>query len=176
MRSTKKAAILAGFALVLAASVPAPAAEFYIGEPVLKNGMLIQPNYLTGIEMEPMPSHSTMGPKTIHLEADIHAAAGETHGFEEGDWVPYVSVSYTIAKVDSPFRATGTLVAMTAKDGPHYANNLELAGPGQYRLTYHFEPPSKAGFVRHIDKETGVPDWWEPFDLEWTFTYPSREK
>jgi periplasmic iron binding protein len=43
-------------------------------------------------------------------------------------------------------------------------------------LTYHFEPPSKAGFVRHIDKETGVPDWWEPFDLEWTFTYPSHEK
>jgi uncharacterized protein involved in high-affinity Fe2+ transport len=176
MRSTKKAAILAGFALALAASVPARAAEFYIGEPVLKNGMLIQPNYLTGIEMGPMPGHSTMGPKAIHLEADIHAAASETHGFPEGAWMPYVSVSYTIAKVGSPFRATGTLVAMTAKDGPHYANNLELAEAGQYHLTYHFEPPSKTGFVRHIDKETGVPDWWEPFDLEWTFTYPSHEK
>jgi periplasmic iron binding protein len=176
MQSTKKAAILAGFALALAASVPAWAAEFYIGEPVLKNGMLIQPNYLTGIEMESMPGHSTMGPKTIHLEADIHAAASETHGFPEGAWMPYVSVFYTIAKVGSPFRVTGTLVAMTAKDGPHYANNLELAEAGRYHLTYHFEPPSKAGFVRHIDKETGVPDWWEPFDLEWTFTYPSHEK
>jgi uncharacterized protein involved in high-affinity Fe2+ transport len=176
MRSTRTAAILASFALVLAASAPAWAAEFYIGEPVLKNGMLIQPNYLTGIEMEPMPSHSTMGPKTIHLEADIHAAAGETHGFQEGAWIPYVSVTYTIAKVGSPFRATGTLVAMTAQDGPHYANNLELSEAGQYHLSYHFEPPSKAGFVRHIDKETGVPKWWEPFDLEWTFTYPSREK
>jgi periplasmic iron binding protein len=176
MRSTKKAAILAGFALALAAGIPARAAEFYIGEPVLKNGMLIQPNYLTGIEMEPMPGHSTMGPKTIHLEADIHAAAGETHGFPEGAWMPYVSVTYTIAKVGSPFRATGTLVAMTAKDGLHYANNIELAKAGQYHLTYHFEPPSKASFVRHIDQETGVPGWWEPFDLEWTFTYPSREK
>src|SRR5262245_43322246 len=176
MRSMKTAAVLAGFALVLAAGVPARAAEFYIGEPVLKNGMLIQPNYLTGIEMEPMPDHSTKGPKTIHLEADIHAAASEAHGFSEGDWMPYIGVSYTIAKVDSPFRATGTLVAMTAKDGPHYANNLELPEAGQYRLTYHFEPPSKAGFVRHVDKETGVPKWWEPFDLEWTFTYPSREK
>src|SRR5919109_822498 len=176
MRSTTTAVILAGFALALAASVPARVAEFYIGEPVLKNGMLIQPNYLTGIDMEPMPGHSPMGPKTIHLEADIHAAANEPHGFPEGAWMPYVGVSYTIAKVGSPFRATGTLVAMTAKDGPHYANNLELAEAGQYHLTYHFEPPSKAGFVRHVDKDTGVPGWWAPFDLEWTCTYPSREK
>jgi hypothetical protein len=28
-------------------------------------------------------------------------------------------------------------------------------GEGDYRLTYHFEPPSSAGFIRHVDKATG---------------------
>jgi len=45
---------------------------------------------------------------------------------------------------------------VVAGDGPHYANNVALGGDGEYRLTFHFEPPSKAGFIRHVDKETGV--------------------
>jgi len=64
---------------------------------------------------------------------------------------------------------------MTAVDGPHYANNVNLAGDGDYRLTYHFEPPPKAGFVRHVDKATGVPDWWAPFSESWTFHFPSKK-
>jgi hypothetical protein len=30
-------------------------------------------------------------------------------------------------------------------------------GDGGYRRTYRFEPPSKAGFIRHVDNESGVP-------------------
>jgi uncharacterized protein involved in high-affinity Fe2+ transport len=65
---------------------------------------------------------------------------------------------------------------MTAKDGPHYANNVEMAGPGEYRVTYQFRPPSDAGFIRHVDRKSGVPDWWQPFSVEWTFPYPSKPK
>jgi uncharacterized protein involved in high-affinity Fe2+ transport len=54
--------------------------------------------------------------------------------------------------VGAKCKKTGTLLAMTAKDGPHYANNIALMGDGDYGLTYHFKPPSKAGFIRHVDK------------------------
>ena len=64
---------------------------------------------------------------------------------------------------------------MTAKDCLHYANNVALTGDGDYRLTYHFKPPSNAGFIRHVDKESGIPDWWRPFSESWTFHYRSKE-
>jgi periplasmic iron binding protein len=47
-------------------------------------------------------------------------------------------------------------------------------GEGDYRLTYHFDPPSSAGFIRHVDKATGVPDWWKPFSASWNFHFPSK--
>jgi periplasmic iron binding protein len=162
--------------LLLAAIGLAHAAEFYVGEPITKNGMQIVPNYLVGIEMEPMPKGVAMGADAVHLEVDVHATKDEAHGFGEDAWIPYLTITYTIEKVGSNFKKTGQLVPMTAGDGPHYANNIEMDGPGQYHLTYQFEPPSKAGFIRHIDKATGVPAWWEPFAVDWTFTYPSNAK
>jgi periplasmic iron binding protein len=150
----------------------ADAAEFYIDEPLMRNGMQIVPAYLLGVEMEPMPKHSAMGADAIHLEADIHAMDDETHGFPEDAWIPYLTISYTIEKIGSSFKRSGELLPMIAKDGPHYANNIEMAGPGEYRVSYSFEPPSKAGFVRHVDAVTGVPEWWKPFSVDWTFTTP----
>jgi uncharacterized protein involved in high-affinity Fe2+ transport len=64
---------------------------------------------------------------------------------------------------------------VTAKDGLHYANNVALMGDGDYRLTDHFKPPFNAGFIRHVDKESGVPNWWRPFSESCTFHYPSNE-
>jgi periplasmic iron binding protein len=173
MHLALKFAVIAPF---LAAAPALAAEEFNIGAEVVQNGIKIVPNYLTGIEMEPMPRDMAMGPESIHLEADIHAAKGEPHGFSENEWMPYVSISYTIEKVGGAFRKTGTLLPMTAGDGPHYAANLDMDGPGQYHLTYHIDPPSKAGFIRHTDKATGVPPWWAPFDASWTFTYPAKPK
>ncbi len=160
-------------ALLSTVSLPAWAAEeFAIGEAAVQNNLVIQPHYLTGIEMSSMLKPMAMGPDSVHLEADVHAAKGETHGFAEGTWIPYLTIVYTIEKVDSKFKKTGTLLPMTAGDGPHYANSLELAGPGQYHLTYNFQPPAAKGFLRHVDKATGVPEWWKPFTMEWNFTYP----
>ncbi len=44
---------------------------------------------------------------------------------------------------------------MVASDGPHYGANIKMMGVGNYKVTYHIEPPSKAGMHRHTDSETG---------------------
>ena len=152
------------------------AAEFYIGEPVEQDDMQIVPNYLVGIEMDHMPPGAQMGADSIHLEADVHATKNEKHGFPEDAWIPYLTIRYMLTKDGSKFKKAGKLAPMTADDGPHYANNVTMAGPGTYQLTYEILPPSSNGFIRHIDKATGVPDWWRPITLHWTFTYPSKQK
>ena len=66
-------------------AVPACAVqEFYVGEPVVKEGMQIVPNYLTGVEMDRMPSGMGMTKDSVHLEADVHATKDEAHGFRRG--------------------------------------------------------------------------------------------
>jgi uncharacterized protein involved in high-affinity Fe2+ transport len=170
-------ALAAGLALAPAlAPTAAKAAEFYIGEPVEAQNLQIVPNYLVGIKMAPMPKGMDMGADVVHLEADVHATKGETHGFAEDAWIPYLTIKYTLTKAGSSFHKTGVLAAMTAGDGPHYANNVHMAGPGAYHLTYEILPPSSNGFVRHVDKATGVPAWWTPITEKWTFTYPSKPK
>jgi uncharacterized protein involved in high-affinity Fe2+ transport len=156
--------------------VDADAEEFYIGEPVTQNDLQIVPNYLVGIEMDRMPPGMEMGADTVHLEADVHATKSEKHGFGEDAWIPYLTIHYTLTKDGSRFKKTGTLAPMTAGDGPHYANNVKMGGPGTYQLTYEILPPSANGFYRHIDKATGVPEWWKPMTLHWTFAYPSKPK
>jgi periplasmic iron binding protein len=174
MKIAKTAALIAASAVALLGNAPANAKEFYVGEPVVKNDMQIVPHYLLGIEMSAMPKGAAMGPGAVHIEVDVHATKDEKHGFGDGEWIPYLTISYTLEKVGSKFKISGRLLAMTAGDGPHYANNVALAGDGDYKLTFSFEPPSKAGFLRHVDKETGVPDWWQPFAESWTFHFPSK--
>jgi len=154
----------------------AQAGEFYVGEPIVQDNLQIVPNYLTGIKMDRMPKGMDMSADAIHLEADVHATKDEKHGFSEDAWIPYLTIHFTITKQGSKFKKTGTLAPMTAGDGPHYANNVRMAGPGTYDLTYEILPPPSNGFIRHIDKATGVPEWWKPITAHWTFTYPSKEK
>lgn len=147
--------------------------ETVIGEPVERNGMSVAAAYLDAIDMDPMPAMAA-GDDVIHLECDIAATADNAHGFSEGDWIPYLTCSYLIEKVGSDWRRFGTMLPMTAQDGPHYANNVPLDGPGDYRISYHLEPPSSQGFYRHADEATGVEPWWEPFSVSWTFNYPGE--
>lgn len=159
-------------------AIPAFAAqEFYIGEPVVKEGMQIVPNYLTGITMDRMPSGMGMSQDHIHLEADVHATAAESHGFAEDSWIPYLDIHYELTKDGAKtYKKTGILFPMTAKDGPHYANDVDMAGPGIYHLIYIISPPPSHGFIRHTDDASGVPDWWKPIRLNWTFNYPGKTK
>jgi uncharacterized protein involved in high-affinity Fe2+ transport len=162
------------FAGLGAAVAPAMAAqEFYVGEPVVKSGLQIVPNYLTGVEMNTHVPGMEMGKDAIHLEADVHAAKDEAHGLAEDTWIPYLTIKYTLTKTGGAFRKSGTLAAMVAKDGLHYANGVSMAGPGTYHLTYVISPPA---LYRHVDKATGVPAWWAPIKADWTFQYPSKTK
>ncbi|HME21746.1 MAG TPA: iron transporter [Acetobacteraceae bacterium] len=168
-----------GFVLAAASLVmlglphPAPTKEYFVGGPVHQYDMEIVANYLAGIEMSPMtPGMPIAGPDVIHLEADVHATADNVYGYPDGAWVPYLTITYTLEKLGTDWKASGALKPMTAKDGPHYAENVRMNGPGKYQVAYRFTPPETNGFYRHTDHETGVPQWWSPFTQEFTFDYP----
>ncbi len=168
---------ICGLMLLLCAATgqPANAHEFYVGGPVHKYDMEIVANYLVGIEMAPMTAGMVHGGDAIHIEADVHATADNIYGYPDGAWVPYLTIHYTLEKKGSAWKSSGVLKPMTAKDGTHYAENVHMDGPGEYKLTYRFEPPETNGFFRHIDKETGVPEWWAPFEETFDFKYPQAD-
>ncbi|MGE5547846.1 MAG: iron transporter [Solirubrobacterales bacterium] len=160
--------LITAAAAALLVSAPALAGEHPIGEPVEKNGMQIGAVYLQSVKME--PHHAEHDNTDIHIEADIKGIKGNNNGFGEGEWIPYLDVGYEITKKGSGFKKAGTLVPMVASDGPHYGDNVKLDGPGKYHVAYRVTPAAN-GFLRHTDKETGVGKWWDPFTVEWDFTY-----
>jgi len=141
---------------------------------VERDGMEIAAVYIQPVTMEPMLPG--MGPGDIHLEADIKALADNPNGFSEGAWIPYLTVSYTITKKGTDWSTQGTFMPMVASDGPHYAQNIVLDGAGRYHLSYHIDPPPRAGFFRHTDKESGTERWWNPIDLDWDFVFAGYGK
>lgn len=136
--------------------------------------MEIVANYLVGVEMAPMLPGMVMGPDVIHLEADVHATADNAYGCPDGAWVGYLTIAYTIEKQGTGWKTSGTLRPMQAKDGLHYADNVKMDGQGTYRVAYLFTPPEVNGFLRHVDKENGVPAWWTPFSQTLGFEYPQK--
>jgi hypothetical protein len=88
-----------------------------------------------------MPPGMAMGPDVIHLEADVHATADNVYGYPDGAWVGYLTIGYSIEKKGSGWKAEGKLRPMVAKDGPHYADNVRMDGPGTYRVSYVFTAP-----------------------------------
>lgn len=148
------------------------AAEVEIAKAKMVHGMKIEAVYLQPVIMEPMKGIPGMGQPRgkadIHLEADIKAGKNNPWGFDEGSWIPYLTVTYRWTKVETSETGWGTFGVMVANDGPHYGSNVKLAGVGKYRLAYRIGPP---GLARHADKETGVPAWFEAFEVSWEFTY-----
>ncbi len=175
-RCRAPACLLALALAALPAALPAgaQAREYFVGGPVHHAGMEIVANYLVGITMAPMPAAMPMGPDVIHLEADVHATARNAWGFPDQAWIPYLTIDYRITRIGAPWHAAGKLLAMTADDGPHYADNVKMDGPGSYQVVYTLHPPVENGFLRHTDKATGVPAWWRPFSETFRFTYPAK--
>ena len=149
------------------------AKEYPIGGPVEHDGMQIASSYLLNIETSPSPQSMVMGKDVIHLETDGHATKGKQWGFAEGEWIPYLSVDYVVQKQgDSHFLEFGQLLPMSADDGAHYAHSVKMAGAGTYKVTLKYNAPDEAGYARHIDKATGIPQWFAPFTETFTFHYP----
>lgn len=154
------------------------AVEYPIGAPQQRFGMEIAAVYLQPIEMEPEGHMRAARESDVHLEADIHAMSSNPNGFDEGAWMPFLLVRYEVVKLpEGKVVASGDFMPMVANDGPHYGDNVKLAGPGNYRLKYIIFPPNApenpAGhmFGRHTDRLTGVRPWFKPFAVEWEFTF-----
>ena len=168
---------LMGLIIAFSLGTVARAEEFTIGDPIEKYGMEIaavyvepavtQDNYWGGVPRKDGAN--------IHLEADIHATKENKHGFRTGEWIPYLTIQYRLRRVETGEEQKGLLWQMVAKDGPHYGSNITLR-PGKYTLIYTIENPSTGGLARHTDKETGVPEWWDPFSVEYTFEYKGSRK
>lgn len=151
------------------------AGEVPIGDPIEKNGMEIAAVYLQPIEMEPRGIDLAASLADIHLEADIHALKNNPNGFPEGFWMPYLTIAYKLTNTDNGKVKKGTLMPMVADDGPHYGSNIKMdGGIGNYELIFAIENPEKQGFGRHVDKETGVGKWFEPFSVKYTFKYTGK--
>ncbi|HBB18543.1 MAG TPA: iron transporter [Syntrophus sp. (in: bacteria)] len=135
------------------------------------NGMNIAAVYLLPIDMEPRGTDLPASQADIHLEADIHAIPGNKNGFGAGEWVPHLTVSYTLSNLDTGATKKGNFMPMVAKDGPHYGSNIKMMGAGNYKVTFNIENPSKQGFGRHTDTATGVGKWFQPFSVDYKFKF-----
>lgn len=155
-------------------ALPAAALEYPIGKPQHRHGMEIAAVYLQPIDMEPEGMMKKASETDVHIEADIRALANNPNGFEEGSWIPYLTVKFEIAKIGSDWKQSGEFMPMVASDGPHYGDNIKLAGPGKYKVKYTILPPGASHgshFGRHTDRATGVRPWFEAFEVENEFTY-----
>lgn len=160
------------------AATGAIAKEIPIGKPQTEGGMNIGAVYLQPIEMEPEGMMRPAKDSDVHMEADIKAAKGNTNGFAEGDWIPYLVVNYELTREGGPTQK-GEFMPMVANDGPHYGDNVKLSGPGKYKLKLVIQPPSAnkhAHFGRHVDKETGVAEWFKPITVEFEFPFAGTGK
>lgn len=170
--------LVAGLSAAMALGPQALAAEYQIGEAQVRDGMEIAAVYLQPVEMEPHGMMRAASESDIHLEADIHATKDNRNGFPDGSWIPYLSISYELTKAGGTTIA-GSFMPMVASDGPHYGDNVKLSGPGTYKLRLSVRPPNHAGhahFGRHVDRETGVDGWFEPFSVDYEFVYAGTGK
>jgi len=138
--------------------------------------------YFQPIDMEPSSMGLKAADASFHLEADIHAnKKGTELGYGKGDFVPDLTVNYTIIdkstgkEVEGGTATSGTFMQMNASDGPHYGANVKLDKAGTYQLKLSIESPAKKGWMLHVDPETGVKGhfWTEPLEVtfdNWEYT------
>lgn len=159
------------------------AEEVSLGKPVTKQdaGLAITAAFAAPFAVEgnaPSGQPLFLAPEKADrfLTIDVQGAKGNKNGFGAGEFVPYLSVAYSLLRQGSSQAQQGQLQPLVTRQGMRYGNNVKLARPGTYTLTLTIEPPIKVGFGRHTDIETGVSRWWKPFQVEWTTKYPPSAK
>ena len=135
--------------------------EVHVG-PLVVGGVYFQP-----VEMEPQVG-TPAADSSMHIEADIAAAADNKLGYGAGDFVPGLTVDYSIKDKSGNVVQEGTLMPMNASDGPHYGLNLPKLDAGTYDVSFMIKPPSV--WLLHTDKTTGVEGhfWTEPLVAEFS--------
>lgn len=135
--------------------------------------------YFQPVDMEPAGAAGLKASDaSFHLEADVSGLEGNTLGYGVGDFVPGLTIDYTIALKDgSGTPVTGTFMQMNASDGPHYGANIKLDQAGDYTVTLTIHSPEENGWVLHVDPETGVEGrfWTQPIELSWDWKYTPQQ-
>ncbi|MDR1277948.1 MAG: iron transporter [Treponema sp.] len=149
--------------------------EFPIGDDIELGPLNVAGVYFQPVDMLPVGNSLPAAQADMHMEADISALDNDL-GYGVGDFVPYLTVRYEIAKDGSPWRIDGAFMPMNASDGPHYGANLKLDGAGTYKVRFLIQNPEVMGYLLHIDQETGVPGrfWGQPLVAEWDFDFIPR--
>jgi uncharacterized protein involved in high-affinity Fe2+ transport len=150
--------------------------EFDVGDPQEKAPLNIAAVYFQPVDMEPVNMGLAASESSFHLEADITAAKNDL-GYGVGDFVPGLTVDYSITGEDGKVASEGTFMPMNASDGPHYGANIKLDNAGTYKVKFSIKSPEETGNLLHIDKSTGVEGrfWTEPIEAEWDWDYVPRE-
>jgi uncharacterized protein involved in high-affinity Fe2+ transport len=147
--------------------------EYPLGDDFELGPLNVAGVYFQPVDMAPASAGLPASQADMHLEADISAAENDL-GYGVGDFVPYLTVRYEIAKSTGE-TVEGTFMPMNASDGPHYGANVKLpgGGPGTYTVRFLIQNPEAQGYVLHVDQETGVPGrfWGAPLVAEWTVDY-----
>ena len=164
-------------------AAPAPGEDAGFEEQPLGDDVLVGPLKVGGVYFQPVDMEPEVGTpaadSSMHVEADLHAVKDNNLGCGTGEFVPGLTVDYTIADKSGNVVQQGTLMPMNASDGPHYGLNLPKLDAGTYDVTFTIKPPS--GWLLHTDKATGVegrfwteplvaefPDWqWDPAAVSW---------
>ena len=164
-------------------AAPAPGEDAGFEEQPLGDDVTVGPLKVGGVYFQPVDMEPEVGTpaadSSMHLEADIHAVKDNNLGFGTDDFVPGLTVDYSIKDKSGNAVQEGTLMPMNASDGPHYGLNLPKLDAGTYDVTFTIKPPS--GWLLHTDKTTGVegrfwteplvaefPDWqWDPTAVSW---------
>ena len=125
--------------------------------------------YFQPVDMAPADLAAAKEDSDLHIEVDL-TANENPYSFNVGEWVPYLSIDYTINDKDGNEVLTGSMMPMAASDGPHYGNNIALP-EGEYSITLSIKGPAEQGYLLHVDPETGVEAdefWTEPLTATWT--------
>ncbi|MCI1218254.1 iron transporter [Bifidobacterium crudilactis] len=152
--------------------------EVPIGDDQQKGPLNIGTVFFQPVDMEPAGMGLAAADANMHLEADIHALANNELGYAKGEFVPDLTVNYTITdENDASNTQSGTFMQMNASDGPHYGANIKLEKAGTYKLTYKIDSPAKKGWMLHTDPETGVTGkfWTDAITVSWDWDYTPHE-
>jgi uncharacterized protein involved in high-affinity Fe2+ transport len=147
---------------------------FPIGTPQTKNGMEIAAVYLPAVDMESEEGSDAMLPvnkSDIHLEAFITATEDDPHGFRAGQWIPKLTIEYTLIKLGARERIEGRLIPMVASGGPHYGNNIKMRGIGKYKLILKIDKSPDRGLGGEAQRKNPEGPSPEPLIVTYEFTY-----
>lgn len=128
---------------------------------------------LSAVYFQPVPmsnGNEDISGFDIHLEADISALENDL-GFGVGDWVPYLTVDYSLTGSDGEVAAEGTFMTMSASDGPHYGANIALPDADTYSITFTIHSPEENGYLLHTDAETGPGGSFDEYFADGNLTY-----